>query len=108
MYDKSQLLKGVLEGCILKILQEKDNYGYGILSILNASGFSTMKEGSVYPVLTRLEKKGYIKSILVPSSQGPSRKSYSLTEEGLQYYKDFLENWEELSLLVNNLLYDKK
>lgn len=104
MYDRSQLLKGVLEGCILKILAEHEDYGYSIVISLNKAGFTSLKEGSVYPVLTRLEKKGLIRSRLVPSNQGPSRKSYSLTTEGIEYFNDFTSSWQTLTELVNSLL----
>lgn len=104
MYDKSQLLKGILEGCILKLLLLKENHGYGIVSELNTLGLTDLKEGSVYPVLTRLEKKGCLSATLVPSDKGPSRKCYSLTPRGRQYYREFFDSWQELAALVNGLL----
>lgn len=64
MYDKSQLNKGILEGCILKIISLKSTYGYDILTHLTKVGFSNIKENTIYPLLVRLEKKGYITSYL--------------------------------------------
>lgn len=103
MYDRTQLLKGVLEGCILSVLINEGNYGYGILSLLNEIGFQDIKEGSIYPVLTRLEKKGYISAQLIPSTQGPSRKYYSTTPEGKLYHQEFMESWNDLSAVLMRL-----
>lgn len=58
MYDKSQLMKGTLEGCILQILSETVTYGYEIVTTLTEFGFEDVKEGSIYPLLVRLEKEG--------------------------------------------------
>lgn len=108
MYDQSQLLKGTVEGCILKILQNNPNYGYNILILLNDRGFESLKEGTIYPILTRLEKKGLIQGTLVPSDKGPSRKSYALTKSGEMYYQEFFDNWKEISNVVNDILYEKE
>ena len=58
MYDKSQLMRGTLEGCILKILSKNTSYGYEIVTTLLGYGFKDIKEGTIYPLLVRLEKKG--------------------------------------------------
>lgn len=57
MYDKSQLMRGSLEGCILKILSSETTYGYEIVTKLLDYGFEDIKEGTIYPLLVRLEKK---------------------------------------------------
>lgn len=62
MYDKSQLMRGTLEGCILKILSQNTSYGYEIVTTLLGYGFKDIKEGTIYPLLVRLEKKGIITS----------------------------------------------
>lgn len=62
MYDKSQLMRGTLEGCILKILSKSTSYGYEIVTTLLGYGFKDIKEGTIYPLLVRLEKKGIITS----------------------------------------------
>ena len=62
MYDKSQLMRGTLEGCILKILSKNTSYGYEIVTTLLGYGFKDIKEGTIYPLLVRLEKKGIITS----------------------------------------------
>ena len=57
MFDRAQLLKGILEGSILKIISQGETYGYEITNDLNKAGFIELSEGSVYLVLIRLEKK---------------------------------------------------
>ena len=63
MYDKSQMMRGTLEGCILKIISVETTYGYEIVTKLQDFGFEDMKEGTIYPILVRLEKKNMISSI---------------------------------------------
>ena len=104
MYDKSQLMKGTLEGCILQILSEMVTYGYEIVTTLTEFGFEDVKEGSIYPLLVRLEKKGMISSELRPSPLGPNRKYYSLTAEGEAYLQEFIKCWTEVQLSVNRIL----
>lgn len=104
MYDRSQMNKGLLEGCILKIISQKSTYGYDILTHLTEAGFSNIKENSIYLLLTRLEKKQYITSFYEPSSIGPARKYYKITEDGLQYLNEFITAWNETEYFVNYIL----
>ncbi|MBO5041069.1 MAG: PadR family transcriptional regulator [Clostridia bacterium] len=96
-FDKSQLMRGTLEGCILKIISEKTTYGYEILLQLKQQGFSDISEGTIYPLLLRLEKQGSIVSKLLPSPLGPKRKYYSITEEGEKYLASFINIWKQIS-----------
>lgn len=103
MYDKAQLMRGTLEGCILKFLSEETTYGYELVEKLGQYGFEDMKEGTIYPLLVRLEKKGFIDSEFRPSPLGPSRKYYSLTSKGVDYLEEFLVNWTKISSSVNRI-----
>ena len=58
MFDRAQLRKGTLEGCILKIISREATYGYAIAVTLRESGFDDLTEGTLYPLLLRLERKG--------------------------------------------------
>ena len=60
MFDQAQLRKGTLEGCILKIISREPTYGYAIAATLRESGFADLTEGTLYPLLLRLERKGLI------------------------------------------------
>ena len=103
MYDKSQFLGGTLEGCILKFLSEETTYGYELVERLEQNGFKDIKEGTIYPLLVRLEKKGIIRSEFRPSPLGPSRKYYSLTPDGFEYLQEFTENWKQIEASVNQI-----
>lgn len=103
----SQMLKGTLEGCILTIISKKETYGYEISQNLNEYGFGKIAEGTIYPLLLRLEKNGFILATYRQSDQGPKRKYYSLTEKGKDEYLKFIESYMELTNAVNALLSDK-
>ncbi|MGG7142011.1 PadR family transcriptional regulator [Clostridium nigeriense] len=103
----SQMLKGTLEGCILAIISKKETYGYEISQNLNEYGFGKIAEGTIYPLLLRLEKNGFILATYRQSDQGPKRKYYSLTDKGTDEYLKFIESYIELTTAVNTLLNDK-
>ena len=100
----SQLLKGTLEGCILAAIRQRPTYGYEIAQTLAACGFGQIAEGTIYPLLLRLEKNGAVRAETRPSPLGPSRKYYSLTQAGEQALKDFMASYAELSRAVDRLL----
>ncbi len=101
--DRSQLLKGILEGCILKIISSHETYGYEIVTKLQEYDFIDIKEGTLYPLLLRLEKKGLIQGIFKESPLGPKRKYYHLTDDGQEYIEAFYQNWKEIVQLVTNI-----
>jgi PadR family transcriptional regulator PadR len=103
-FDKSQLMRGTLEGCILKVISGKTTYGYEILEYLKNNGFSDIAEGTLYPLLLRLEKQGNISSELLPSPLGPRRKYFSITEKGKEYLKEFEHCWSELAASVGRII----
>ena len=101
--DKSQMLKGILEGCILKIISKTETYGYEIVTSLQLHGFADAREGTLYPLLLRLEKKGLIEATFKPSPLGPKRKYYSLTPEGMEYVQDFYDAWKDVADTVEHI-----
>ena len=104
LYDRSQLMRGTLEGCILKIISDEKTYGYEILLSLKRHGFLDISEGTIYPLLLRLEKQGSIRSELLPSPLGPKRKYYSVTEAGRRYLSSFEAAWREIVAHVSVIL----
>lgn len=104
MFDRSQLLKGTLEGCILKLLEQEETYGYRIVELLSSQGFSGLSEGTVYPLLLRLERNGLIYAVFRPSPLGPSRKYFFLTEDGTQKLREFESEWAHVECAVRNIL----
>lgn len=102
----SQLLKGTLEGCILAVLSQKTTYGYEITEQLATYGFGTIAEGTIYPLLLRLEKNGLAQAEYRASEVGPKRKYYALTEKGRAELQEFLLSYRELTTAVDKLLTD--
>lgn len=99
----SQMLKGTLEGCILKIITNQETYGYEISQQLQQFGFSNISEGTIYPLLLRLEKNGYITAEYRESSLGPRRKYFSIAPAGEKELSEFYKSWRELEDAVNHL-----
>lgn len=95
-----QLLKGVLPMLVLVLLDEQDSYGYELVTRLQRAGLAGVSGGSVYPVLTRLERDAHLTSYLVQSSAGPVRKYYSTTPSGLGLLNRHRESWTELTGVV--------
>lgn len=108
MFDQAQLRKGVLEGCILKIIAAEPAYGYAIAATLRESGFADLTEGTLYPLLLRLERKNLIKAEYRAGYGGPSRKYYTLTPDGTAYLQEFTAAWRDASATVNRILQDKE
>ncbi len=108
MFDRAQLRKGTLEGCILKIISREAAYGYAIAVTLRESGFDDLTEGTLYPLLLRLERKGLIAAEYRAGSGGPSRKYYQLTPDGAQCLAEFVAAWQTTGAAVNRILQDKE
>lgn len=99
----TEMLKGVLEGCILEIISRQETYGYEITRQLNALGFADVVEGTVYTILIRLEKSKLVEVAKKPSDMGPPRKFFSLNEAGREELRKFWEKWEFVSSKINQL-----
>ena len=77
-----QARKGLLDMCILRVLSEREYYGYELVkTLVNVPGLG-LTEGTLYPLLSRLRVQGLVTTRLEESSEGPARKYYSLTKEG--------------------------
>jgi len=98
---KSQMRKGVLEYCILNILNQREAaYTSDILQELKDAKMIVV-EGTVYPLLTRLKNAGYLTYRWEESTAGPPRKYYYLTEQGLALLEKMHPAWQELIDAVN-------
>ena len=102
MSDDTQLLKGILEGCILELLSKEPAYGYRIVEVLTDIGIET-NEATVYPILIRLQKQGALFIEKRPSPLGPDRKYYSLTAEGVSILNRFRASWTKIRLFVEQV-----
>jgi len=99
---KAQMRKGVLEYCILSILQHGDAYTNEILSNLKDAKLLVV-EGTIYPLLTRLKNAGLLSYRWEESTSGPPRKYYELTETGKLFLKELNTTWTDLVKAVNTV-----
>ncbi|MGM0883383.1 MAG: PadR family transcriptional regulator [Bacillota bacterium] len=99
----TEMLKGVLEGCILEIISRKETYGYEITRQLNALGFTDVVEGTVYTILIRLEKNKLVEITKKPSDMGPPRKFFAINDAGREELRRFWGKWEFVSSKINEL-----
>jgi len=102
--NNSQILKGILEGCILSIISKEETYGYELLTKLKECGFEDIVEGTLYPLLLRLEKNQLIIAERRKSSTGVNRKYYKLSEMGSIELEGFIEYWNKLHVNVNKII----
>ncbi|WP_040451774.1 PadR family transcriptional regulator [Roseibium alexandrii] len=97
-----QLKKGALELCVLAMLSRRESYAYEISSTLaDAVG---MGESTIYPLMRRMAKDGFVASRLVETSSGPSRKYYTLTKAGWQRLEEQKSDWRVFIAAVNGIL----
>lgn len=103
-----QFKKGSLEMILLCLIAQKETYGYEIIMELNDIGAGTLgyaKEGTVYPILYRLEEGGLIRCRLAPArANGGLKKYYALTEKGRRTLKELIAFWREYTLCVDKFI----
>lgn len=97
-----QFKKGILEICVLVLLDKKDCYGYELVQRI--SNKIMISEGSMYPLLRRLTKEGYFTTYFQESSSGPARKYYSLTKQGKTYLQEQMREWKAFTKAVDELI----
>lgn len=105
--SSTQMLKGILEGCLLAIIKEGEVYGYELAEKLGEYGFDSLSEGTIYPLLIRMQKENLVITTLKKSTAGPSRKYYSLSEKGESELGVFIDRWNKLSSNVNKIVKNK-
>lgn len=102
-----QMKKGVLEILVLKLLERDEKYGYQLISELrDKSGeLFSLKEGTLYPILYRLEEEGLVISRWsMPQGKEISRKYYQISESGEKILRDTVQLWKVFSEKVNLIL----
>lgn len=100
---QSQMRKGVLEFCILSIIQRSEAYPSDIIEEMKKSNLNIL-EGTLYPLLTRLKNADLLSYRWVESSGGPPRKYFLLTEKGAAFYKELDNTWREMSEAVERVI----
>ena len=96
----TQLRKGILELAIMGVLYHERHYGYTLARVLSEAGSIVLKDGTIYPILSRLDREALVHSEWVESDQGPPRKYYSLTAAGRQLFDELGQEFGLLAALV--------
>ena len=97
-------LHGFLDLCLLAMLRERADYGYGLSQRLAAAGVAEVPGGTLYPALLRLEQQGLARPSWEPSESGPRRKYYAITPEGLQVLETQAAAWQRFRDGVDSLV----
>jgi PadR family transcriptional regulator PadR len=100
----SQLLRGVLDVCLLAVLVDEPAYGYEMTKRLATRGLEVVGEGSIYPALGRLERGRLVEPFLQPSDGGPPRKYYRVTAAGCTALGTWSKEWREMRAAIDAVL----
>ncbi|NND04345.1 MAG: PadR family transcriptional regulator [Acidimicrobiia bacterium] len=103
----SQLLKGLLDMCLLSVISTGPSYGYEMVRQLNDRGLEIAGETSIYPVLRRLKNQNLVESYLEDSPSGPARKYYRITPAGRKLLTDWADDWQTVRNGVDDVLRDR-
>ncbi len=99
---RSQMKKGILELCVLKIVQVQECYASNISERLKKADLLVV-EGTLYPLLTRMKNAGWIQYRWEESKSGPPRKYYQITEEGVSILQKLEKEWDSLTQSIQSL-----
>ena len=100
----SRLLRGILDACLLALISERDRYGYELAAALHEAGLPIVREGSIYPLLTRLGQRGLLDSYRAPATAGPQRRYYRLTAAGQAELATAQAVWTDVATGVDAIL----
>ena len=103
---KSDLLQGTLDMLILKVVALGPTHGYAIAQRLQQMSKDVLQvqQGSLYPALHRLEKRGWVKAEWAASDTGRDARFYTLTRLGRKQLDEQRENWDRLSAAITGIL----
>ncbi len=106
MGTRPDLLRGALDAVLLEVISAGKTYGYEIAREIEvrSAGQLLPQEGTLYPALHRLEKRGYLKADWRDSPEGRARKHYRLTAEGRRKLAALRQEWEQFSQSVSRIL----
>jgi PadR family transcriptional regulator PadR len=100
----SQLLKGVLDMCLLAVIAEEPSYGYEMARKLESRGLDLVGEGSIYPLLSRLQRSGLVETFSKESPGGPPRKYYRIVDEGRRQLESWIADWRPVTDGVDRVI----
>lgn len=96
-----------MEFCVLALLQDTELYGFDLVKRLGDVDGLVTSEGTIYPLLSRLRREGWVSTTWVESESGPPRRYYALTPQGDKALRGFAEDWERFRDSVDLLLKGK-
>ncbi len=97
-------MRGVLSLCVLRVVADGPTYGYAIAARLAEAGLGTVKGGTLYPILTRLEAEGLVSSAWEAGDGGPGRKFFTLTPAGAGSLQERTAQWQVFTERAAGLL----
>lgn len=86
-------MRGVLSLCVLAVVAEQETYGYAVAQRLQEAGLGAVRGGTLYPVLTRLEQEGLLRSSWRAGDGGPGRKFFAVTAAGRATLRERSDSW---------------
>lgn len=104
---KAQMRKGILEFCILSLINQKEMYVSDLIDELKKGALDVV-EGTLYPLLTRLKNADFLTYRWEESTGGPPRKYYQITEKGKVFLTELQNTWNELTQSVNQITQNSK
>lgn len=90
--------------CLLALIAEEPSYGYEMVHKLQERGLDLVSDGSIYPLLSRLQKQDLVEGYYEGSSGGPQRKYYRIRKEGKERLARWHDEWDQLSTGVEAVL----
>ena len=103
----AQARRGVLELCVLELIGQQPRYGYELATALAQSGAAlAASEGTLYPLLRRLQRDGYVEATWQESRDGPPRKYYHLSSTGERLLQAQLSEWDQITDAVGKLRFN--
>ena len=99
----TQLRKGMLELCVLNAIKGTSLYGYDIVRKLRDIKGLVISEGTIYPILSRLKREGFMRTTLKESTEGPARKYYELTSKGEKILTQMNQYWDDIKTGTDTL-----
>ena len=100
----TQLRRGVLEFCVLALLREEERYGFDLVRRLGDIDGMVTSEGTIYPLLSRLRRDGWVSTTWQESEAGPPRRYYAITPAGRHALAGFGLEWQRFRDSVDTLL----
>lgn len=102
-----QMRRGAIEYCVLALLRDRERYGFELTRTLAEADGLVTSEGTVYPLLSRLRQEGLVETFWQESPQGPPRRYYRITQDGVTALEAFVVQWRRFRNSVDGLINDE-